>query len=150
MKKENFKILPNGNRITCGIIIMDKYKNILGGHGTNKQGFDLLKGCCDENESDLECALRELREESGIILNNENIIDIGIKKYVKGKDIHLFLYKIGNNVIDLKSLNCTSYFETKSGKMLPEINYYRMIKKDERHLFYRSLQNVFKEIPELN
>ena len=95
---ENFKIV-NGKRITCGIIIADKNNNILAGHPTgkkyDKECYDILKGCCDKGENDLECAIRELYEESGyIIKDKENIIDLGTVNYKRDKDIHLFFIEL--------------------------------------------------------
>jgi len=151
---ENFKILKNGKKITCGIIIIDKDNNILAGHPTgkkyDKECYDILKGCCDNGEEELDCAIRELYEESGyIIKDKENIIDLGIIDYKKDKDIHLFLYRI-NKMPDLKTLKCISYFETDNGRSLPEMNGYKVISKNERYLFYKSIQRVLKNIKEIN
>ena len=150
---ENFKIV-NGKRITCGIIIADKNNNILAGHPTgkkyDKECYDILKGCCDKGENDLECAIRELYEESGyIIKDKENIIDLGTVNYKRDKDIHLFLYRT-DSMPNLKSLKCISYFETDDGKSLPEMNGYKIIGKEERHLFYKGLQKILKNIKEIN
>ena len=150
---ENFKIV-NGKRITCGIIIADKNNNILAGHPTgkkyDKECYDILKGCCDKGENDLECAIRELYEESGyIIKDKENIIDLGTVNYKRDKDIHLFLYRT-DSMPNLKSLKCISYFETDDGKSLPEMNGYKVIGKEERSLFYKGLQRILKNIKEIN
>ena len=153
MINEEYKILNNGKRITCGIIIIDNSKSILAGHPTGKRYdsdccYDILKGCCNKGEDDLDCALRELYEESGIeIKDKENIIDLGIKSYNKKKDIHLFLYKV-KNFPKIDTLKCNSFFEL-NGKMLPEMNGYKIINKDKRNLFYKGLQYIFKTIEEL-
>lgn len=154
MELENYKILSNGHRITCGIILMNKDKAILAGHptgkGFHKECYDILKGCCDAGEEDIDCAIRELREESGIDLSDkkDKIIDLGIKHYNKTKDIHLFLYKV-DKFPRLRSLTCNSYFPL-NGDMLPEMSGYKVISKKDRYLFYRGLQIVFKDIKEIN
>ena len=61
--------------MTCGIIISNDYDSILAGHPTgkryNKECYDFLKGCAEEGEEDIDCALRELKEESGIDLKSK-------------------------------------------------------------------------------
>lgn len=150
---ENFKIV-NGKRITCGIIIADKDNNILAGHPTgkpyDKECYDILKGCCDKGEEDLDCAIRELYEESGYVIEDkDSIVDLGVIDYQKNKDIHLFLYRI-NLMPKLENLKCGSYFETEDGKSLPEMNGYKVIGKEERNLFYKGLQRILKNIKEIN
>lgn len=152
MINEEYKILNNGKRITCGIIIMDDNKSILAGHPTgkkyDKECYDILKGCCEKGEEDLDCALRELYEESGFVIKDkEKIIDLGIKNYNKKKDMHLFLYRV-KKFPSLKKLKCTSFFEL-NGKMIPEMNGYKIINKNKRYLFYKGLQFIFKTIDEL-
>lgn len=156
MINESYKIV-DGKRMTCGIIIADWNNSILAGHPTgkkyDKECYDLLKGCAEEGEEDFDCAVRELWEESGLkILSRKcharNIKDLGIFNYSKGKLIHLYLVRF-RRFPDIKKLHCDSYFTTDKGKVLPEMNGYRVIKKDERHLFYKGLQCVLKQIEEL-
>ena len=48
MQEENFKILANGNKVTCAVIIQDSTGKILGCHPTGKKPgecYDLPKGC---------------------------------------------------------------------------------------------------------
>lgn len=155
MIRENYKIQSNGKRITCAVIIADSNNAILSGHATGKkygnECYDLLKGCCDKGEEDIDCAIRELFEESGFSLQTKKdcIIDLGIYKYNREKDIHVFLYRV-NRFPNLKKLKCTSYFETPDGKTLPEMNGYRVIRKNERNLFYKGIQFVLNKIKELN
>lgn len=151
---ENYKVV-NGKRMTCGIIISNDYDSILAGHPTgkryNKECYDFLKGCAEEGEEDIDCALRELKEESGIDLKNkiDEIKDLGIFNYNREKNIHLFLYRV-KEFPNIDYLKCTSYFEGYHGKMLPEMNGFRVIRKNERYLFYKAIQVVLKQIKELS
>lgn len=148
---ENLKRLKNGNIVTCGIILIDEKGSILAGHpsgrGYDKECYDLLKGCADVGEEDIDTAIREMREESSIDLSQykNEIVDLGIHKYIKGKDIHLFLLKANLN-IDISKLRCSTYFTNKFGKNIPEMNGYKIIHKNERYYFTRSMQHVLKEI----
>lgn len=140
--------------VTCALVIIDKYGNILGCHGTGKpqkNGYDFPKGCAEDGENHLDAALRELMEETGIILSkSEPIIDAGIHSHNKRKDIHIFIYRI-KQFPDIKILNCTSYFIDRNGKETPEMDSFKIISKNERkELFYHGLQNKFELIDQIN
>ena len=156
MINEEYKIV-NGKRMTCGIIIANKDNDILAGHPTGRgyhaQCYDLLKGCANKDEDDFACAARELKEESGINIfkkcHLKKIKDLGIFQYNKEKYIHLYLVRF-TKFPNTKKLHCDSYFYNDRGEKIPEMNGYRVIKKNERHLFYKGIQFVLKKIDELN
>ena len=148
---ENLKRNNKGNLVTCGIILMDYKGNILAGHTTGKKWkekgtYDILKGCSEVGEEDIETAIRELKEESSFDVSKykHKIKDIGIFDYIKGKDIHLFLLKL-KYLPNISKLKCDSFFEH-NGKQLPEINEYRIIGNNERDYFSNSIQKVLKKI----
>lgn len=149
--EENLKIRENGNLLTCGVILIDKFGTILAGHPTGRKYtkgcYDLLKGCSLVGEEDIDTAIREMKEESGIDISEykNKILDLGIHSYTKGKDIHLFLLHY-NKLIDLDKLKCTTYFETKFGKLKPEMNGYKLIYKNERDYFSKSMQKVLNKV----
>ena len=137
-------------KITAAIVMIDKEGSILACHGTgklNNYGFDFPKGCVDEGETDIDGAIRELREETGIILTDrENIIDCGIHNHNKDKNIHIFIYPI-ENFPNLSQLKCTTFFEL-GDKQMPEVDYYEIISKQDRYKFNKVLQNKFAIIDE--
>ena len=143
----------NGKKITAAIVIIDSEGNILGCHGTGKpkdSGYDFPKGCVEENEVDIAAAIRELREETDIYLDDSyRLIDAGVYLHNKEKNIHLFIYKT-NYFPDLNTLKCTSCFENKYGKMIPEVDSYKIISKEERGMFNKVLQNKFEIIDSFN
>ena len=136
--------------VTCAIVIANKDGDILGCHGTNKpfeNGYDFPKGCRDDSDAnDLETALRELREEAGHVLTDEEksqVIDGGIHHHNAKKNIHLFIH-IVDKFPDLSQLKCTSYFTNERGREIPEVDGYKIIRKDEREkYFYHVLQDKF-------
>lgn len=139
-------------KVTAAIVIIDRDGNILAGHATGKPdytGYDFPKGCVDEGETDIAAAIRELREETGLVVSESDLIDAGVHPHNKEKDIHLFIHKV-NVLPDPSSLVCTSYFETPSGKRLPEMNSFKIISKSERGLFNKVLQNKFDIIDSYN
>jgi len=144
---------------TCALVIINKDGDILACHGYGKpkeNGYDFPKGCYDENtdKDHLSTALRELKEETGIILNpcndNISIIDAGIHPHTKHKDIHIFIYKT-DTFPDINALKCTSFFIDKHGNQKPEMDYFSIIHKQDRNkYFYHVLQNKFQLIDNLN
>lgn len=138
-------------KITAAVVLINAIGSILGCHGTGKpkdQGFDFPKGLVEENETDIEAALRELREETDITLCKDDLIDCGIHPHNKEKNIHIFLFKI-NEFPDVKYLKCKSYFEL-NGKNIPEVDYFEIIPREERHKFNKVLQNKFELIDKAN
>ena len=57
--------------LSCGFIIIDpKELRILGVHPTGHgKVFDIPKGHIEKGETPLQCAIRELKEETGIIVS---------------------------------------------------------------------------------
>lgn len=120
-------------QVTCGIIIYspinDRY---LVGHSTGNKHYDIPKGVYDDSDSDhLTTAVRECYEEFGLKINPKNISDIGLFYYNSKKNIHLF--KTHLNITDdvFSKLKCHSSFTHFSGKELPEIDFYKLVTKNE-------------------
>lgn len=136
-------------KVTAAVVMIDKDGNILGCHGTGKPknyGFDFPKGEVDDGERDIDAAIRELHEETSIILSRDNLVDIGVYPHNKKKDIHLFLCKV-NELPNPKYLKCTSFFEL-NGKQILEVDFYEIISKENRNKFNMVLQNKFEIIDE--
>lgn len=151
MDTNGYKLDERGKMMTCAVVIINKNGDILGCHGTGKpqgQGFDFPKGCADDGESDLNAALRELKEETGIIISNEELIDCGVYKHNKEKNIHIFMCKTETFPL-IENLKCTTYFEL-NGRKFPEIDGYEIIPKNERNKFNKVLQNKFDIIDKYN
>lgn len=148
------KEIVDGKIRTCAIVIINSKGDILACHGTGKnpnKGYDFPKGCREEGETDLAAARRELLEETGITLKlgeNESLIDCGVHPHNREKNIHIFIWKV-NDFPDLKTLECTTYFE-KDGITYPENDKYLIIPKSERWRFNHVLQNKFEMIDKYN
>lgn len=139
-------------KTTAAIVMIDGMGNILGCHGTSKPentGYDFPKGCVDEGETDIAAAIRELREETSLVVSESDLIDAGIYPHNREKNIHIFICKM-NVLPNTATLKCTSYFETPDGKRLPEMNGFKIISKEERGMFNKVLQNKFDIIDSFN
>ena len=138
-------------RITAAVVIINRDGAILGCHGTGKpreSGFDFPKGLVEENETDIQGALRELREETGIELDASRLIDAGVHKHNKEKDIHLFIYRT-DKMPDIWSLECNSFFSI-GEKQFPEVDFFEIISKGNRDKFNKVLWNKFEIIDSFN
>ena len=139
-------------KVTAAVVIIDREGNILAGHATGKPsytGYDFPKGCVEDGEDHITTAIRELKEETGLVVSPDSLIDAGIYPHNKEKDIHIFINRVNvlPNILDLK---CTSYFDAPDGRRLPEMNWFKIISKSERHLFNKVLQNKFEIIDSFN
>lgn len=117
--------------ISCGIIITNKEKILLG-HVTNKNFWDIPKGIKGEDESYLECAIRELFEETGLKIDPKKLTSLGLFNYNKEKQLFLYEYII-NDLPNIKELNCSSFFE-KDDEKYPEIDNFKYFNLVEAHL----------------
>lgn len=135
-------------KTTCAVVIINSSGDILGCHSCNRPTYDFPKGCVEPDESDIDAAVRELKEETGIDVDKEILIDCGTYNHNREKYIHIFLKQV-SDFPDLNSLYCTTYFEM-YGKQFPEVDGYKIIKKEERDLFNQVLQNKFDIIDKFN
>lgn len=136
--------------LSCGFLLLDKKThNILGckPSGSERKDsvcFDIPKGHIEDGESYLQCALRELYEETGIAADEiTNIQEIGRLTYRTGKkDLYLFSAECD---IDVSKLHCESMFTDNFGNIKPEVCAYELIPVDKekiRDKFFPNLQRI--------
>lgn len=132
---------------SCGVIIVNANNptQILGCKPFNKKEnrVDIPKGKIEEGESQVEAAIRETREETGIDLSNVELKDLGLFKYRPEKDLYLFTCTLE---IDLSTLKCESTFLVGERKC-PEVESYEWIDIDSiRERFYVSLGPILEKL----
>lgn len=138
-------------KTSTGVIITDGRYTLLG-HATGKplrKGYDIFKGGKESGEKWVDAALRELKEEAGVILEPQDLIDMGKYDYRPNKNLRIFVYR-SNNVkkeFPMEDLSCSSYLE--DGTL--EMDMYKYIPIHRLHLYlYPSLYPiVFKIIQDL-
>jgi 8-oxo-dGTP pyrophosphatase MutT (NUDIX family) len=113
--------LPFGKRLSCGIVIVNDDSELLLCHVTGHDHWDLPKGGAAADETPLQTALRETREETGLVLEASALIDLGRLAYRSRKDLHLFAARVPR--FDTGLLWCESRFDDDaSGTRLPEMD----------------------------
>lgn len=121
---------------SAGVIITDGI-NLLICHVTGTVRWDLPKGGVDEGETDIEAAVRELREETSLIVEPTQLVPLGTFSYNKRKNLSLFLYKV-DTMPDPQSLYCKSTFISSKGYTRMEMDGYVNAKWSEIHTWVTS------------
>ena len=128
---------------SCGLYILNKNNELLIVHPTLHKpniNWGIPKGKIDGDETYLETAVRETKEETNLDIINEllsgNIeksIELPISIYKSGKKVlHSFYLKI-NNFDSNTQLSCPNTFDYK-GKQLPENNDFKWININDPEL----------------
>lgn len=112
---------------TCGVIVTDGVQMLIC-HPTHGRTWDLPKGRKDPNELDIDTAVRELREETGIEADANQLVYLGEYDYKKNKQLILFRLMV-KEMPDPALLICTSMFEM-HGKQFPEMDVFVVTTKD--------------------
>lgn len=121
-------------KLSCGILIVKNkngLKELFMAHVTNKPFWDIPKGGMCKNESFIDTAIRETKEEVGFELLKEDLLDLGLFDYTERKDLYLFKY-IGDYDFKVEDAVCTSKFFSKIyQEYLPEVDDFKYVPIDE-------------------
>ena len=115
--------------MSCGVIVTDGEKLLLG-HATRSPRWDIPKGVAEPNEALAAAAARELLEETGLTVAPEELTDLGVHAYLRGKDLALFMWR-PTRLPDPESLTCTSQFALPNGTLLPEFDRFGLFPWEE-------------------
>jgi 8-oxo-dGTP pyrophosphatase MutT (NUDIX family) len=128
--------------ISCGSVITKGGEFLIAKPNRNKT-WNIPKGKMDGNETTHETAVRETLEECNIdITKNSYIRDLGEFKYLKGKNLYLYLVVLNYNPTDIK---CNStYVDEKTNIEYFEMIDFRWIKFDDYPKYFSySLRATF-------
>jgi putative (di)nucleoside polyphosphate hydrolase len=118
------------SRVTsCGVIVTDGQRLLLG-HATRSPRWDIPKGVAEPGETLAAAAVRELLEETGLTTAPEELTELGVHAYLRGKDLALFVWK-PVQLPDPQGLICTSRFALPNGTLVPEFDRFGLFLWDE-------------------
>jgi len=84
---------------SCGILVVDDALNkILLCHVTHQKHWDIPKGRPDDDEAEIDTAIRETREECGLVFNQNDLLSLGKFEYTKNKDLVLYLVNVDSTI----------------------------------------------------
>jgi 8-oxo-dGTP pyrophosphatase MutT (NUDIX family) len=140
---------------SCGLVILDEAGAVLLCHATETDHWDIPKGQPDEGEAPVDTALRETREETGLLLTADRLLELGVLPYRRDKQLHLFAVRLSRAQADIGRCHCTSMFpRERDGRMIPEMDAYRWVAPDQvPHYASGSLTRLFAQrlpLAELN
>jgi 8-oxo-dGTP pyrophosphatase MutT (NUDIX family) len=120
-----------GKTVSAGVLLLNERAEILLCHATETNHWDIPKGMVDPGEMPREAALRELREETGIVLVASAWRDLGVYAYRSDKSLHLYAHRIDAVEIDIAACLCTSLFPSRrNGRMIPEMDEFAWVALD--------------------
>ena len=130
---------------SCGVIVTDGERLVLG-HASRSPRWDIPKGGVEPGESFAAAAARELREETGLVAPSDALRSLGVKQYLRDKDLALFAWVVPA-LPDPKTLVCSAFFELRNGARLPEFDKFGLFTLDEAvGLVGKNLARVLSEI----
>ncbi|CAN7396064.1 NUDIX domain-containing protein [Massilia sp. LjRoot122] len=112
--------------VSCGTLVVNPRRELLLCHVTHTPKWDIPKGMRDPGETELEAAMRELREETGLVFEAASFRELGPFGYRRDKRLHLFMAEPGPGLDSLAHLHCSTTFPHHvTGVPTPEMDGYR-------------------------
>jgi len=110
--------------VSCGVIARRTLGELLLCHATTY--WDIPKGLRDAGETSVAAALRELREETGLVVAEDCLHALGVHRYLPGKDLHMFLLEPPDPALSIDACHCSSHYTPRyGGRPVPEVDAYR-------------------------
>ena len=107
-------------RLSCGIVVVNAAHEVLLCHATGTFHWDIPKGGMDPGETPLDTALRETREEAGLVFAPAAVTELGGFAYRRTKSLHLFAALTER--FDAARCRCSSHYNDGWGRRRPEMD----------------------------
>ena len=105
---------------SCGILVCNAQEELLLCHATGTPRWDIPKGHGEAGETPHETALRETAEETGLVFQAEELLDLGRFAYRPSKD--LWLFAALTERFDTARCHCRTQYADRHGRMRPEMD----------------------------
>lgn len=131
--------------VSCGVIVTDGTSLLLG-HATRSPRWDIPKGVAEPGEGHDAAAMRELREETGLLVTADMLQPLGTHDYLRGKRLALFAWRPAA-MPDPATLVCTSFVQRPGAAAMPELDRFGVFKLDTAlTLVGRNMARVLADI----
>jgi 8-oxo-dGTP pyrophosphatase MutT (NUDIX family) len=114
---------------SCGVIVTDRERVLLG-HATRSPRWDIPKGLMEPGESLATAAVRELEEETGLIVAEADLRPLGTHAYLRNKNLALFAWTSAR-MPSPEDLACRSTFALPNGAVVPEFDRFGVFSWEE-------------------
>ena len=138
--------------ISAGFVVLSKDKKILLGKTSkynNNSNWTIFKGQQEYGESLIETAIRELQEEAGIDIVNDNRLNANTSSSpfftfgINDKTVFVYLLQDFEGALDNYEFKCNSFF----GDNVPEISGYGWFNVEEAlDLVYPSQRSLIEKV----
>jgi len=120
----------SGSVLSCGIlVVVDEADELLLCHATGTSRWDIPKGRREPGEREIETAIRETFEETGLRFAPGLLLELGRFRYRPGKDLHLFAAR--SERFDPARCSCSTRFRNARGRLVPEMDGYAWVSFDD-------------------
>ncbi|MDT7837695.1 NUDIX hydrolase [Aquabacterium sp. OR-4] len=125
-------------QLSCGILVLNDRAELLMCHVTGAWHWDIPKGGAEADEAPQAAALRETREECGLVLSGVDLLDLGRQAYQRSKDLHLYAVRV--QAFDATLCHCSSRYTDSWGRQRDEMDGFewtpfdRVVRRSARHL----------------
>jgi len=114
---------------SCGVVVTDGSRVLLG-HATRSPRWDIPKGLAEPGEAYAAAAVRELAEETGLVVSEAELRPLGVHRYLRDKDLALFVW-MPAEMPSPDALICRSTFVLPGGAVVPEFDRFGLFDWDE-------------------
>jgi len=99
-----------GKVISCGIVVLNERRELFMCHATGTARWDLPKGLAEPDETAMQTAVREAREETGLAFDPATLQDLGLHDYLPAKRLHLYAVRVASSAFSIAECRCSSTF----------------------------------------
>jgi 8-oxo-dGTP pyrophosphatase MutT (NUDIX family) len=121
-------LLTPATQTSFGVLVTDGMQVLLG-HVFRSPRWDIPKGLAHPGEPFVTAAMRELKEETGLLATPDALRPLGTHVYLRDKDLALFAWLL-DVLSDPANLQCESLVKLPGAKSMPELDRFGLFTLD--------------------